>query len=136
MPNPIPDWDLARRLVKYVAMKQIIHDYATVRETSVTMGIGQERIESLMKEKEIKYKIIPSGEASGKDLLLIEYVPYNLALDAGISNRELDISYKKFLDSQLQGEIRVLPRRRNRMNKKQREQMKVREFWAGKENSP
>jgi len=137
MPNPIPDWDLARRLVKFVGMKQIIGEIATVRETSVTIGVGRERLESLMKERGINYKIIPSNEASGKDFIMLEYVPHNLALDAGISNRELDISYRKFIDRQLrvQGGIKTKARR-TRMTKKRREQMMVREFWDRKEHAP
>lgn len=136
MPKPIPDWDLARRLVKYVGIKQITRETATVREASVTLGIGQERIESLMTENKIIYKIIASGQASGKDLILLEYVPHNLAMDAGIANKELHTSYHKFIDRQQQGEIKFSPPRRTRLTKKKREKMKVREFWNGKEHAP
>lgn len=134
MPTPIPDWDLARRLVAYVGMKQIIGELVTVRETSVTLGIGRERMIKIMEEKGIIYKIISGKEEnSGADLLAIEYVPRNLALDAGISNQELDRSYKKLMERELQGEIRVIPRRRKRMTRQQREKMRIREFWGGKE---
>lgn len=135
MPNPIPEWDLARRLVKYLGMNQITGKFVTAREASVTMGIGRERLESLMKEKDIHYKIIPDEKSAGKDLLLLEYVPRNLALDAGISNQELLTSYRKFMDRQEQEKVRKVPRR-SQMTKKKRENMKVGEFWAGKESSP
>lgn len=128
MPNPIPDWDVARRLVKYMGFKQIAGELVTVRELTVTLGLGRERLEEVMKEKKIKYKIFSDGEPSGRDLVGIEYVPQTLALDAGVSNRELDNSYRKLIDLEQQGKIRVL-RRRSRPNKKQREQMRVTEFW-------
>ncbi len=136
MPNPIPDWDLARRLVKYVGMKQIIGELVTIRDTSRTLGIGRKRIESLLEGKKIIYKVISEEKSSGKDLLFLEYVPNTLALDAGIANSELDKSYKKFLDRRQQGEIKISPYHRTRLNKKQRESMKIKEFWGNKEISP
>lgn len=133
MPIPIPDWDLARRLVRYVGIKQIIGEVVTVRATSLTLGVGQERLESLMKEKEIIYKIISGEVRSGNDILLMEYVPHTLALDAGISNQELDNSYKKMIDRNLQAEIKIIPRRGKRVTRQERERMRIHEFWGGKE---
>lgn len=133
MPNPIPEWDLARRLVKYIGFNQITGKLVTVREATVTTGIGRDRMESELKEKNIKYKIFSDKEPSGKDIIALEYVPKNLALDAGIANSELYKSYQIILERDQQGEIRAIPRRRRRLKKKQREQMKVTEFWSRKE---
>jgi len=133
MPNPIPEWDLARRLVKYIGMKQIMGELVTVREVTVTVGVGWQRLENEMEKKKIIYKIFSDGEPSGKDLIALEYVPNNLAIDAGIANSELHRSYQKILHSYQHGGIRI--NRRPRLKKKQREQMKVHEFWDRKEES-
>lgn len=130
MPNPIPDWELPRRLLKYVGTHQIIGEPVTVRETTVTLGIGRERVESILKEKEIIYKIFSGTEPSGNDILAIQCAPPNLTLDAGVSNRELDTSFRKLLDQEQRGELQIVRRERKRMNKRQREKLRVAEFWG------
>lgn len=130
MPNPIPDWDLARRLLKYVGIHQITGEPVTIRETTVTLGIGRERVENILQEKNIKYKIFSGEEASGYDILAIQYAPLTLTIDAGLSNSELDTSFRKLLDLEQAGELVFAPRPRKRITKKQREKIRVKEFWT------
>lgn len=136
MPTPIPDWDLARRLVKFIGMKQVTGEVITVREASRTLGIGRERIISVMDDEKILYKIISDGEPSGKDFILIEYVPHNLAMDAGLANSELHRSFQEILERYKQGEIKIVRPIRTRLTRKKREQMRISEFWHGPEPTP
>jgi len=128
MPNPIPEWDMARRLVKLIGQRQIIGETTTVREASVALGIGRDRMEAVMNEKGIKYKIFSGLEPSGRDILAIEFVPNNLALDAGIYNRDLDTSYHRIVEQYKSGDIKVAAQRK-RIAKRQREKIQVKEFW-------
>lgn len=129
MPNPIPDWDLARRLTLYIGMRQVSEQPVTVREATVTLGVGRERLESVMQEKNIIYHIFSGTEASGKDIIALQYVPASLALDAGLSNSELDTSYRKLVELEMLGQLRIVAQKRQRLTKKQREHKRVTEFW-------
>lgn len=131
MPTPIPSWDLPRRLVKFVGLKQINSENVTIRAVSRTLGIGRERIEKILQEKEITYKIVENDEGiRSEDLLLLEHVPPNLATDAEMSRMEIYRSYERFMsgDWPTQSERKA---RQRRLNKRERETLAVREFWSG-----
>lgn len=132
MPHPIPDWDMARRLLKLVGQKQIAGQKVTIRATSVTLGIGRDRMESLMNQEGIIYKILSSDIPSGRDLLVIAYAPANLALDADVSLRELETSAIKTIERFEKGELKI-SQAQKRLNKRQYEKNKIKEFWQRKQ---
>jgi hypothetical protein len=126
MPHPIPDWDLARRLVKYVGTRQIEGMDTTIREVSVFLGIGRDRIENLMQEKNIIYRMITGDKEGGRDLLVLENVPQTLALDSDLSVRDIDRSFQGIVSGNR--EVRIV--RHKKIKKKEREKMKIVDFWS------
>lgn len=125
MPNPIPDWDLARRIVKFIGTKQIKGEEVTIKATRLTAGIGRERIEKVLKDREVVYEILENEENPGQSLILLKHVPPLLASDAGIVRMDLYKSYEDFHAGTR--EARAV--RQKRMPKKQLEKLKIKEFW-------
>lgn len=125
MPNPIPDWDLARRIVKFVGVKQIKGEEVTVGQTRRTIGVGWQRIERVLREREVDFEVLENQEVASHSLILLKSVPPLLASDAGILRQDLLRSYEDFHAGVR--EVRAV--RERRMPKKQLEKIKIKEFW-------
>lgn len=127
MPNPIPSWDLARRLVKYVGFRQINGQPPTFREASRTLGVGRERILKIMEENQIIYKILESKDRPLSDRLALHSAPLTLVGDAGLSPTDLLRSFEEAST----GDYTNRQVRQRRLNKKQKEAQRINTFWQG-----
>lgn len=128
MPNPIPSWDLARRVVKFVGVKQIKGEEVTVLQTRRTVGVGWQRIENVLKEKQVEFEVVENKEIPNQSLVLLKSVPPLLASDAGILRQDVIRSYEDFYAGTR--EARAV--RERRMPKKQLQKLKIKEFWERK----
>lgn len=127
MPNPIPEWDLARRLVKFVGTRQMTKMQTTMRETSRTLGVGRQRIIQLLEEKNIEYKILGHPKRKSEDLLLIGDITMGMAADTGLSRVNLHRTFEELSTS-----VDFKPTEQaRRVKRKEREKILVKEFWKG-----
>jgi hypothetical protein len=130
MPTPIPEWDLPRRIIKYIGVNQIRGRTVIFRDLCRTIGIGRDRIEKILQDRQVTYRIVPEieGQKHYYDAIVLEHVPPALAADAEISRPDLLKSYAEY-DSDRRTERQI---RQKRMNKKELENLRVRETWSRK----
>lgn len=123
MPNPIPEWDVARRVVKYVGVKQIKGEDVLVRSMCVTVGLGRERIEKILQEHQIIYHIIVGED--NIPIIFLEHVPPTLVADAGVLPKDLIRSYQEYRS----GTRGVYVKPENKLKKREKQNQRVRDFW-------
>lgn len=125
MPTPIPEWDMARRIVKFVGSRQIAGKPTTVRQLSRAMGIGRERIRTVLVEKKVDFAVIERSDSAHEDWFVLQHVSPNLALDAGVSVPDLTRTCEEFMKgTPVERKIK-----KKRLNKKQLEKLKIKNFW-------
>lgn len=129
MPKPIPDWDLARRIVKLLGGRQLSGKETTMRELSRAMGIGRNRIISVLNEKKVVFSIIPHKEAKYYDILVLKNIPINLAQDAEISIPDILKTHDEFM----RGERVERKVKKKRATRKELEKLKIKNFWERKD---